>query len=285
MSNAQALTIKTMTLADFNFAIELAAKEGWNPGLHDAAAFYAADPEGYLIGYLNEKPAGCISAVSYRNVFGFIGFYIVLPELRGKGLGIRLWDAAMKRLSGHNVGLDGVIEQQENYKKSGFTLAYSNIRFACSAKPGAPPDNSAIVPIQNVPLNLILAYDALCFPAGRSEFLSAWFTMPESRALAYVENKTLRGYGMIRPCRRGFKIGPLFADDPAIAETLYRALAAFPGTTADVYLDVPEKNRDALALAGKYQMEKVFGTARMYTGTTPDIALDKVFGVTTFELG
>ena len=36
--------IRTMTGAELDFAIDLAAAEGWNPGLHDADAFYAADP-------------------------------------------------------------------------------------------------------------------------------------------------------------------------------------------------------------------------------------------------
>ena len=39
------------------------------------------------------------------------------------------------------------------------------------------------------------------------------------------------------------------------------------------------------ALATRHGMRKVFGTARMYTGSEPPIALERVFGVTTFELG
>ncbi len=48
-----------------DFAIQLAAKEGWNPGLHDAECFYRTDPDGFFIGLLDEnQPVGCISAVS-----------------------------------------------------------------------------------------------------------------------------------------------------------------------------------------------------------------------------
>ena len=95
----------------------------------------------------------------------------------------------------------------------------------------------------------------------------------------------LRGYGVIRQCRQGFKIGPLFADDAAVAEALYLALARHAGDSAPVYLDVPEVNAAASRLAGKYAMRRVFATARMYTGEPPRMALDRVFGVTTFELG
>jgi ribosomal protein S18 acetylase RimI-like enzyme len=102
--------IRTMSRNELDFAIKLATDEGWNPGLYDADPFYNSDPNGFQIGYLKDKPVGCISAVSYEKKFGFIGFYIIIPEYRGKGCGIQLWNAAMERLRGHNIGLDGVIE-------------------------------------------------------------------------------------------------------------------------------------------------------------------------------
>ena len=118
-----------MTRTEVDFAVDLALKEGWNPGLDDAGCFYQTDPEGFLIGILDNRPIGCISAVSYGHRFGFIGFYIVIPELRGKGYGIRLWQAAVQRLAGQNSGLDGVIDQESNYIKSGFERAYRHLRF------------------------------------------------------------------------------------------------------------------------------------------------------------
>ena len=123
-------TIKTMTKKEVELMIDWAAAEGWNPGLNDAECYFAADPEGFLVGFLDDEPIATISAINYHDVFGFIGFYIVKPDYRGKGYGIQIWNAALKRLEGLNIGLDGVVEQQENYKKSGFNLAYRNIRFA-----------------------------------------------------------------------------------------------------------------------------------------------------------
>src|SRR3989344_1657368 len=120
--------VKRMNRKDLDTAVEWAAKEGWNPGLYDADAFYTTDPNGFFMGYLNDEPVASISVVSYGNGFGFLGFYIVKPEHRGKGYGIKVWNEALKYLSSHNVGLDGVVAQQENYKKSGFKLAYRNIR-------------------------------------------------------------------------------------------------------------------------------------------------------------
>jgi hypothetical protein len=89
---------------------------------------------------------------------------------------------------------------------------------------------------------------------------------------------------VIRPCRKGFKIGPLVADDRATAETILSALLA-KVNGGEVFLDVPGINREAVALAEGIGLAPVFETARMYTGAIPPLRLERVFGVTSFELG
>src|SRR5262245_9939072 len=129
MSTPAILTIRPMQREEVALAIGLAAREGWNPGLHDAECFHTADEAGFLIGSLGDEIVGCVSAVSYERRFGFLGLYIVRPEFRGRGFGMQLWRAAMQRLAGHNIGLDGVVAQQQNYVKSGFRLAWRNVRY------------------------------------------------------------------------------------------------------------------------------------------------------------
>jgi len=120
-------TIRTMHRDEIRLAIDWAADEGWNPGLHDAASFHAADPQAFLVAEVDGVPVGCISAVAYGTGFGFIGLYIVAPAWRGRGLGMRLWNAGMARLAGRVIGLDGVPAQQENYRRSGFASAWRNV--------------------------------------------------------------------------------------------------------------------------------------------------------------
>jgi hypothetical protein len=101
----------------------------------------------------------------------------------------------------------------------------------------------------------------------------------------------LVGYGVIRPAPAFAKIGPLFADTPEIAETLFRTLVAGlaaeadPGAPFEVALDVPEPNAAAVALAERYGMKPSFETARMYTGPVRAVDLPTVYGITSFELG
>ena len=277
-------TIRPATRKEMAIPIRWAAREGWNPGLYDADAFWEIDQKGYFIGFLGKKPIATLSAVSYGRDFGFLGFYIVKPGFRSKGYGWRLWQAALKHLPTQNIGLDGVVAQQENYKKSGFKRAYANIRFEGTGGKSSEKANKYLVSVKKIPLKLLLAYDRKMFLVDRSRFLKKWIVQPKSLVIGYRKDGALRGYGMVRPCRVGYKVGPLFADNAKIADELFQHMRAFAGRKK-IYLDVPEVNTKAVALAKKYKMKPLFETARMYSKKAPKLPLQKIFGVTTFEVG
>lgn len=284
MKSSRDYTIRTMTHREIDLAVEWAAAEGWNPGLEDAECFYRADPEGFLVGLLGDEPVACISVVRYGESFGFLGFYIVRPEYRGRGLGLEIWNAGVQRLDGRVVGLDGVVAQQENYRKSGFTLAYRNIR--CMGVSRQNRENLMdVVPLSSIPFEELADYDRAFFPDDRRAFLQCWTSREGSRAFAVRQNGKLAGYGLIRPCRTGFKIGPLFADQPGFAESLFRALESSVPEGSAIFLDIPEVNLAALELVRRHEMSVVFETARMYRGAAPQLPVERIFGVTTFELG
>ena len=276
-------TIRPATSAELDRLIDWAAAEGWNPGLDDAEAFRAADPEGFLIGLIEDEPVAGISVVRYGYDFGFLGLYIVRPEHRGKGYGWAIWQAGMARLQGRNVGLDGVVAQQDNYRRSGFVLAHRNVRYA--GRIDAPSvGDPQIIPLQHVPFDDVARYDRLCFPASRDAFLRAWLDPAKRTGRAYVEDGRLLGYGVVRASRDGFKVGPLFADRADVAEALLRSLAA-EARGGSIHVDLPEPNREAVAMVEGLGLQPVFETARMYTGGDPALPLERTYGITTFELG
>ncbi len=272
-----------MQQSELPFAIDLAAREGWNPGRNDAQCFFAADPGGFLIGELGGEPIGCISAVSYAGRYGFIGLYIVLPEFRGKGYGIRLWEAAMARLRGHNIGLDGVVAQQDNYARSGFRLAYRNVRYRGEAAPA--PTHPSVAPATGAAFAAIADFDQRTFPERRDAFLRSWLEQPRAKGYVAYERGRLTGYTLLRQCLDGWKLGPLVADDAVVARHLYDAATSHAGRGEAIFIDVPEANANAKTLIAALGLEPVFETARMYTGPDPAIELPKLFGVTTLELG
>jgi GNAT superfamily N-acetyltransferase len=271
--------IRPMKASEIALAIDWAAAEGWNPGLADAGCFATVDPEGFLIGELHDQTTATISVINYDDRFAFLGFYIVRPDCRGQGYGWRTWQAGMAHAGTRTVGLDGVVAQQENYRKSGFALAYRNVRYGGRISAAAAP---GVVALDQVPFEAIVENDV--FPAPRVAFLRAWVSAPGHVGRAIVEDGHLRAWGVIRPARRGFKIGPLLADDRAHAERILAALAAAAGGN-ELFLDVPETNAEAVALAKAHGLTPVFETARMYTGPIRPMRIERVFGVTTFELG
>jgi GNAT superfamily N-acetyltransferase len=196
------LSIRTMRPDEISIAVNWAATEGWNPGLADDACFAAVDPGGFLIGELDGAPGATVSCVNYSASFAFLGFYIVREDLRGRGYGLRIWDAAIAHAGPRVIGLDGVVAQQQNYRKSGFELAYANVRYSGTvAAPDAP--RAGAIALAEVPLAAVEAYDATVFPAPRPTFLRAWIGSPGHVGCALARDGGLVGWGVIRPMPQG----------------------------------------------------------------------------------
>lgn len=273
-----------MARHEVSIALELAKLEGWNPGRHDAHAFYEADPEGFWAGELDGEIISTISAVRYGGNFGFIGLYIVKVPYRGQGYGIRLWQQAMRHLGSRVIGLDGVVAEQDNYRRSGFRLAYNHLRFA--GKAAALPGNAA-PSLQITDFQALCRYDQSIFNADRSRFLAAFAFAPGTVGRVHKnQDGAIDGYALARPCAEGYKIGPVFAPDLDTAGDLIAGVLRTLPAGVSFYLDVPESNPAAVALAKRrLQMTKVFETARMYANGEWLLPTRFIWGTATLELG
>lgn len=279
-------TISIMSQDEMAIAINWAKHEGWNPGLNDASTFYEADNTGFFVGKIGDLPIATISAVKYGLTFGFVGLYIVKEGFRGKGYGIRIWEEAISSLKGRSIGLDGVVAQQDNYKKSGFRLAHRNIRFAGkSTRNHSQGGLNNIYQPHDADTPLIEQYDKLFFPESRAAFLTNWIKDDKAYSLFIREKSKILGYGCIRACDKGFKIGPLNAEDHGLALELFSGLTNSIPSGSDIFMDVPEPNSKAIDIAERARMKPSFETARMYAGVFPRLPLDKIYGITSFELG
>ncbi len=283
LSTDPPVTVRPMIRDELVIATDLAAAEGWNPGIHDAETFRAADPGGFFALEHDGEVIGTVSVVRYGDGFAFGGLYVLRPEYRGRGIGYALQqEFTLPFVGSRNLGIDGVFGMQARYASAGFLFAHRNVRFEGTGGGTAP---AGAIPLGAVPFEAVAAYDRQFFPGPRESFLRGFLAQPD--AVGYAATNSgggLTGYGLARACRVGYKVGPLFADTPEVAEQLFRALsAAVPGEP--LFLDVPEPNADAVALAARHGMREVFGTARMYSRSVPALPLDRTYGITTFELG
>ncbi|MDX8454306.1 GNAT family N-acetyltransferase [Mesorhizobium sp. VK9D] len=274
-------TIRTLTANEVETLVDWAAGEGWNPGLGDAAALRAADPEGFIGAFVGGEMVAGISAVAYGPGFGFIGLYICRPDRRGEGHGKAVWDAGMARLGNRIIGLDGVAEQRANYQSMGFVPAYETVRY--SGRPAGVADGSDIRPVTAADMVGLFAYDRQCFPAPRDAFLREWLQQPRI-ALSLTGSTGFAGYGVARRCREGFKVGPLLADRTDLALALVAGLSGRIGNEA-LHIDVPASQLAFIAMLQAAGMVAGFTTMRMYKGGKPGNAPSMVFGITTLELG
>jgi len=108
--------------------------------------------------------------------------------------------------------------------------------------------------------------------------------MPGAHAAAVLQDDALVGYAVLRPCRSGYRFGPVHAHRPDVARRLVHGLMTRVAG-APVQLDVPEPNEAGLRIAAELGMTESFGCGRMYHGADPRLPVERIFGVTSFEFG
>ncbi|MCM2401384.1 GNAT family N-acetyltransferase [Rhizobium sp. S153] len=282
-----ATEIRPLSPAEVATLVGWAGDEGWNPGLADASAFHAADPQGFLGCFVDGVLAAGISAAAYGTDFGFIGLYICHPDYRGKGYGRQVWDAGIAHLEGRTIGLDGVPEQQANYASMGFEPTYQTFRWSGRVTTPSPssPSASTIKVCAATPdlLPAIGAFDSRFFPAERSAFLTEWLSAPRETLVATTA-AGIAGYAVLRRCLVGYKLGPLFAIDSDAAGALLDACLQRIGAE-ELQIDVPEAQETFSARLDRLGFTRGFATRRMYRGPAPTVDQSGVYGVTTLELG
>jgi ribosomal protein S18 acetylase RimI-like enzyme len=279
--------VASMTRAEADQLGDWAAAEGWNPGLADIAVAWDSDPGAFIALRQEGVLAGGATIIAYEGAAGFLGLYIMRADLRRQGLGRIFWRELLRRHAarlkpGAPIGLDGVFDMAPFYAADGFKLLYRDLRYEGRAAGTADPDAVALAAID---WTRLAAYDAAVSGIGRAGFMRRWLTVPGGTGFALPRGDgSIAGYGFARPCRSGYKIGPLYADDAAgagrLLETLLAAIAGSP-----VALDVPEANAAAVRLAETRGWRQSFGCARMLRGDCIAPPAARIFGVTSFEFG
>jgi ribosomal-protein-alanine N-acetyltransferase len=286
-------SIRPLRRQDIPTVVGWAREAGFCPGLGDVAVYRHTDRQGLWLRELNGQPIGCIAGVRYNAAYGFIGLFLVEPAYRGLGHGLALWRHAMTHLEDLPcIGLEAAQERVEDYRRWGFEPASPTRRWQLVASGHEamvePEDGLQLVEGADLPSRAVQAYDAQREPTPRPHFLADWLNQSGGRVLALVDRQgACHGFGRIRPCllRRGegWRIGPLLADNPQLAERLLRRmLDSHPGV---VLIDVPGANADGDPLMRLLGFESVDTMLRMYRGEPPAVGLGDVYGLASLELG
>jgi hypothetical protein len=280
------LELDLMTSNEVAILRQWAVAEGWNPGLSDIDVARAYDPEAFIALRRNGELLGGGSIFSYEGVCGFMGLFIMREDQRQRGLGNRLWlhrrDRLRDRLCPNAlVGMDGVLHMVPYYSRGGFEYLYEDVRFQGKAV-GQASDQCRSMTDQD--FIDIAALDKSSFPCDRSAFLRRWLSAPGMKTAVLKDGDKLEAFAALRPAEEGYKFGPVLAYSPEGArEVVAHLMSGVRGEL--VQLDVPEINKEALALAMSFGLEDVFRCAKMYLGGQPALKTNRVFGLTSFEFG
>ena len=277
------LTIRNLARQEMVFSVEVAHKEGWNPGLYDGASFYQADPDGFFLAELDGGMAGGISAVKYGSGLAVIGSHFVLPPFRGRGIGKKLWEHALDVAGDRSIRINGLTEKKGFYTSYGFRSAGIVLRYRGDVFAEARSGEN-VRSAYDVDFRALIAYDAGIFGVARAAFLKAWMETPGMQCLCVVQDEAIRGWGCMRRCRDGWRLGPVFADHHDGAEELLRHFA-LKTIGERAYIDVPESNAHAIRLAFSMGMTPSDARMRLYRGPGMDEPMDSVFGFTTLDIG
>jgi GNAT superfamily N-acetyltransferase len=272
---------RRMTRAELEHVLDWAAEEGWNPGLGDAEAFHAVDPDGFFVAEADGAPVAAISVVNHGDAFAFLGLYLCHPDYRGRGIAHALWKHAMAYAGERTLGLDGVPDQQANYARSGFVHAGATTRFTGRV---APAPQASVRAATEADIDALVALEAEASGWHKPAYLSEWFRARPTRRTFVISDGTGSAVAAAtaRRCRTGAKIGPLMAPDRDTALALIRHAA--DAVHQEISIDVPSPSTGLHTLCGDLGLVPGFSTARMYRGSARTGA-GRFFAVATLELG
>lgn len=272
------MSTRPMSVADLEMVLGWARDEGWNPGLEDAAAFHAADPEGFFVAEVDGTPVAAISVVNHDAAHAFLGLYLCRPDFRGQGHAFALWNHALEHAGGRSVGLDGVPDQQANYARSGFVATGKTIRYEGQVPRQTQPQ---ITLAQD--LEALMAADQVATGHGRPSYARAWFQQTETRQTLWRAGDRPT-FATFRRCYLGCKVGPFQASTGEDALALLQARPANMGD-GPIIVDVPETSTALRDLLMDLGFAPSFETARMVKGPVAPARPPAFFGVMTLELG
>lgn len=301
--NSNQLIIRTAkSIEELTIVMNWAVEEGWNVGKYDAKAYYKAFPTGCRLLLHEDKIVGGIFLAEYNNQFTFIGLFIVEKNYRDQGLGKLLWDDTMKQLEKMtSIGLYAVPQQVSRYQKSDFKSSNDILRWETqmpsnSSSLGTAENTNNVLFLDKENSDLILQvdeYDNKMFRMPRFSLIKAMLEIQQVVGFAVKEQGKVVGYGIIRPCQKGHRIGPLYANNFEDVKNLtLKLLDVVRQLNTPIIFDAPspELNKFITAFAEYFNLQRVkdADTQAMFKGEMPkeiEETTDKLYAICSLELG
>ena len=264
------LAWEPLTAADAEGALPLSAEAGWNQTAPDWA-FMLREGRGIGVRDGAGRWVGSALALPLGERLSWIGMVLVAKHARRRGIGTRLLRRTIDEVrdAGRIAGLDATELGRPVYLPLGFRDLYtiSRLRIETPAPAASTPAGRTIRPLVAADLPALAAFDAPRSGMRRSHVLAYLFREAPERALIAEAGGGIVGFVLGRPGRIAFQVGPVVADDEAIAMALVSA--ALTHLDGPAMIDVPDAHADLRAWLDRHGAVRERGFTRMTLGAPP----------------
>jgi ribosomal protein S18 acetylase RimI-like enzyme len=281
------LSLRDATLQDLPAIVALREAVGWGVqpwalraviGHADARCVLAMTPRGDV--------AGVGSGIVYGPM-GFVGNMIVAAGYRRRGIGSTILAAVMRFLEAAGcvrLELNATADGRPLYERHGFHSVGTSLV-------ASVPRTATLTPLPAVTvrhaaaddLEAIVAYDVPRFGGDRRRILATLLSDSDRAFLLAERDRQLAGFGSLEP--HDGRMGPLVADEPAVAATLLAAGFARASDAAELRVNLPPGNRNGAAWLRSLGVTLDAWDGRMARGAELPKRDETIYGMAVGALG
>jgi GNAT superfamily N-acetyltransferase len=281
-----ALTLRPLEARDLDGALRLSQAERWSHRLEDWQ-FHFRLGRGWVACDEDGKVLGTASWWAYGEQFGTVGLVLVDQAHQGQGIGRQLMNVVMSDAGPRVLQLVATKAGLALYQRCGFR-EHHGIRqhqgTATQLPAFAPLRDTALRTVSVADLEAVCELDAAAFGANRGQLVSAVFNDGNGSGVLARRNGRLAGFALVRQSGRGTTVGPVVAEDEALAVALIAHQLNTSGgfTRVDVPADAAQLG-DWLEAAGIVCVDHV--TTMVRGNVREGRAQARVFGLVSQALG
>jgi GNAT superfamily N-acetyltransferase len=282
----RALTLRRLEERDLDGTLRLSQAERWSHRLEDwqfhfrlGQGWVACDDEG--------KVLGTASWWAYGEQFGTVGLVLVDQAHQGQGIGRQLMNVVMSDAGPRLLQLVATKAGLTLYQRCGFREDHGIRQYqgtVTQIPAFAPLPDTVLETVSLADLEAVCDLDAAAFGANRRHLVSAVFNDGNGGGVLARRNGRVAGFALARQSGRGTTIGPVVAEDEALAITLiaHQLNSNRSFTRVDVPADAM-KLADWLEAAGIVCVDHV--TSMVRGNLREGRAQARVFGLVSQALG
>lgn len=256
------VAIRRLGAADLDACVALGGDRGWSPERRKWRLLLEVG-EGYGLDDGDHGLGGCLILTRYPGGLALLSMMLVARRLERRGLGTRLMRRALEAAHGDVVALWATENGRPLYEHLGFVATGETTRHEGVLTAVAPAVSRAATADD---LEAIVALDAHAIGADRRAVIERLARFAD--ALHVVERDgRIAGYGARWPNDGVAVIGPLIANDEALARGLLTDLAAT--AQAPLRLDLDDDRTNLRSWLGEHGVAAVSTTTRMAHGGVP----------------